>query len=256
VHERGVIAGKEGGDRRHLLRVRVAPRRRVLDDGCDLLRVLLDAVLGHTRLHESRTDGRGSDLRDVFVGQLLREADHAVLRGRVRGAAGRRAPARDRGSVDDHATTIRLKRRQRRIRRQEDSFAVHGHRSVPDRFVDRFDRLEAIEHPGVVAEHVEAPEAVGHRVDGGIENCRFGNVYLLGQGRPPPASMLAAVSSAADPSMSTQTMSAPRAANVVLIARPIPEPAPVIHAARSLRSVIDWVIVDRGHIGFDGSLTG
>src|SRR4029453_15590920 len=96
----------------------------------------------------------------------LRESHEGELRGTV--AAERRVPAAspERRDVHDHPAPARPHPTERFLHDEELAEEVHAQHRVEIAF-DHLVEAPGDENAGVVDDHVEAPEALGYRIDAG-----------------------------------------------------------------------------------------
>ncbi len=189
-HEGGRVRAQPDDGRGDLLGLAHPPDR--------LLRDHLRAPFGRApgeAIHHRRVDVAGADgvdadvLRGVVEGRRLGEADHAVLRGGVRGAALDADDPCARGRVDDRAAALLEDQRNLVLHAQEDAAEVDVDDPVPLLLVvlrgrSRLPRLDA----RVVEGEVQPPESLNGLGQGRLHV--LGPRHVAPDGERPPALLL------------------------------------------------------------------
>ena len=107
----------------------------------------------------------------------LGEADHRELGGAVGAETRVSAFSSDRGDVDDHPAAGLAQHGKGRARGQKDSLDVHTEQAVPVALLVG-GQGSGLEQPGVVHQHVGAPEGLGRRADQVLAGRRVGDIHL------------------------------------------------------------------------------
>ena len=116
-------------------------------------------AIHHLGVDYAGADGVDPDVRrGVVECGVFGQADHAVFRGGIGGAASKDLDSRAGGGVDDRAAAVLEQQRDLVLQAQEHAFEVDGDDPVPFLFGDLGGRLGLLLGAGVVEGVVQAPE--------------------------------------------------------------------------------------------------